>query len=101
MIVFGSDYRITPGHVEPGATAQTLLEGGPIAIAVAPAGLRASRDASIASIGVVALDGDDSATPRQPSSLAGKLGATVVTAPGAGPDRGRLAPGRARGAGSP
>src|SRR5437763_6302172 len=24
VIVFGSDYRITPGHVEPGATAQYL-----------------------------------------------------------------------------
>ena len=40
VIVFGSDYRTPPGHAEPGTSAQNLLEGGPIAIAVAPAGLR-------------------------------------------------------------
>ena len=38
VIVFGSDYRTPPGNVVPGTTAQHLLEGGPVAIAVAPAG---------------------------------------------------------------
>ena len=29
VIVFGSDYRTPPGRVEPGTSAQNLLEGGP------------------------------------------------------------------------
>ncbi len=47
MIVFGSDYRTPPGRAEPGATASRLLEGSPIPVAVAAAGLRARRDARI------------------------------------------------------
>ena len=43
VIVFGSDYRTPPGHAEPGTTAQHLLEGGPVAVAVAAAGLRTER----------------------------------------------------------
>jgi nucleotide-binding universal stress UspA family protein len=84
MIVFGSDYRITPGHVEPGATAQTLLEGGPVAIAVAPAGLRTTRDAAIKTIAVDAADGDG-AVAQTAEMLAEKLGASVL-APGARAD---------------
>ena len=34
----------------PGTTAQHLLEGGPVAVAVAPAGLRTADDAAIESI---------------------------------------------------
>jgi hypothetical protein len=41
LIVFGSDYRTPPGRVEPGTTAQYLLDGGTVAIAIAAAGLRA------------------------------------------------------------
>ncbi|MGP0052860.1 MAG: universal stress protein, partial [Solirubrobacteraceae bacterium] len=33
VIVFGSDYRTTPGHVEPGTSAQHLLDGGTVAVA--------------------------------------------------------------------
>src|SRR5262249_29993281 len=40
LVVFGSDYRTTPGHVEPGTSAQHLLDGGSVAVAIAPAGLR-------------------------------------------------------------
>ena len=39
-IVFGSDYRTPPGRVEPGGSAQGLLDGGTVAIGVAAAGLR-------------------------------------------------------------
>ena len=53
MIVFGSDYRTPPGHAEPGTSAQRLLEGGSVAIAVAAAGLRSLGDAGIESIAVV------------------------------------------------
>ena len=40
VIAFGSEYRTSPGHVAAGTSAQRLLEGGPIAVAIAPAGLR-------------------------------------------------------------
>src|SRR5258705_6545030 len=40
ILVFGSDYRTAPGHVQPGTSAAQLLQGGPVAIAIAPAGLR-------------------------------------------------------------
>lgn len=78
MIVFGSDYRITPGHVEPGATAQYLLEGGPVAIAVAPAGLRLAGDGQIKAIAVAAPP-DDVEAGETAASLASSLGAQVVS----------------------
>jgi nucleotide-binding universal stress UspA family protein len=77
VIVFGSDYRTPPGHAEPGTSAQNLLEGGPIAIAVAPAGLRTQTDAAIRTIGVVAADSDAGAR-RTAEALAARLGATVA-----------------------
>jgi nucleotide-binding universal stress UspA family protein len=84
VIVFGSDYRITPGRVEPGATAQYLLEGGRVAIAVAPAGLRASRESNIKTIAVASPNGDPVAA-QTAESLTGALGATLV-GPGEIPD---------------
>jgi nucleotide-binding universal stress UspA family protein len=77
VIVFGSDYRTPPGRAEPGTTAQRLLEGGSVAIAVAAAGLRSLGDASIRSIAVAAADGD-SAAIQTAEVLAGKLGAEIV-----------------------
>jgi nucleotide-binding universal stress UspA family protein len=84
MIVFGSDYRITPGHVEPGVTAQYLLDGGAVAIAVAPAGLRTARNGAIKSVAAASPDGD-SAVLQTARALADKLGAMVV-APTENPD---------------
>ena len=52
VIVFGSDYRTPPGRAEPGTTAQRLLEGGSVAIAVAAAGLRSLGNAEIRSIAI-------------------------------------------------
>ncbi|HWD84466.1 MAG TPA: universal stress protein, partial [Solirubrobacteraceae bacterium] len=52
LIVFGSDYRTTPGRAEPGNTAQRLLEGAPVAIAVAQAGLRLGPGSRIGTVGV-------------------------------------------------
>jgi len=40
VIVFGSDYRTAPGTVLPQASAQRLLHGGSVAVAIAPAKLR-------------------------------------------------------------
>jgi nucleotide-binding universal stress UspA family protein len=77
LIVFGSDYRTPPGRVEPGTSAQHLLEGGAIPVAVAPAGLRTHADASIESIALASSDGD-AAAQETAAALAAKLGATIV-----------------------
>jgi nucleotide-binding universal stress UspA family protein len=77
VIVFGSDYRTPPGHAEPGTSAQRLLEGGTVAIAVAAAGLRTRADAEIKSIGVVSANGDTFAL-KSAEALAAKLGAKLV-----------------------
>jgi nucleotide-binding universal stress UspA family protein len=77
VIVFGSDYRTPPGCVEPGTSAQHLLEGGPVAIAVAPAGLRTEADATIKSITVSAPDAD-TAAQQTADALAGKIGASTA-----------------------
>src|SRR6266540_7341562 len=59
VIVFGSDYRTASGAVMPGTSAQKMLTGGPVAVAIAPAGYR-NRDGEIKTIGVLTEeDGDD------------------------------------------
>lgn len=78
LIVFGSDYRTPPGRAEPGTTAQYLLEGGSVAIAVAQAGLRTNGDAAIKSISAASSDGDDAAQ-RTVQTLAQHLGADVLS----------------------
>jgi nucleotide-binding universal stress UspA family protein len=77
VIVFGSDYRTPLGRAEPGTSAQRLLEGGPVAIAVAAAGLRGVGDARIGSIALASADGDTAAR-ESAEALAGKLGAKIV-----------------------
>lgn len=77
VIVFGSDYRTPPGHAEPGTTAQRLLEGGSVAIAVAAAGLRSIADAGIEAIAVAPGDGDPAAQ-ESAEALAEKFGAEIV-----------------------
>jgi nucleotide-binding universal stress UspA family protein len=78
VIVFGSDYRITPGRVEPGTTAQYLLEGGAVPVAVAPAGLRLKGEKGIRAIAVAGPEGDPEAR-QTAESLAERLGAEVVS----------------------
>jgi nucleotide-binding universal stress UspA family protein len=75
-VVFGSDYRTSPGRAEPGTSAERLLGGGSVAIAVAAAGLRSVGDAGIASIAVG--PGGDSAADETAEALAASLGASVV-----------------------
>jgi nucleotide-binding universal stress UspA family protein len=82
LIVFGSDYRTSPGHAEPGNTAQHLLDGGSVAIAVAAAGLRTNIDGAIGSIAVPVAGPHNDAARETARALAEKLGATVVD-PGA------------------
>jgi nucleotide-binding universal stress UspA family protein len=76
LILFGSDYRTPPGRVEPGGSAQGLLEGSPVAIGVAAAGLRTQADARIQTISVA---GDaDGPAHRSAEALARALGADIL-----------------------
>lgn len=86
VIVFGSDYRTPPGHVEPGTSAQHLLDGGAVAVAIAAAGLRTSPDGAIRSIAVPLAGPVNDVARDTANSLAGKLGANVVEAPSASVD---------------
>jgi nucleotide-binding universal stress UspA family protein len=77
VIVFGSEYRTSPGHIQPGTSAQVLLDGGPIAVALAPSGMKDVADPAISSIAVVGEEGDPS--PRETAeSLALALGAELA-----------------------
>jgi nucleotide-binding universal stress UspA family protein len=81
LIVFGSDYRTPPGHVEPGTSAQHLLDGGSVAIGIAAAGLRARGDGAIRSIAVPLAGPTNEVARETASALADQLGATVVKSP--------------------
>lgn len=91
VIVFGSDYRTTPGHVDPQGSARRLLEGGPTAVALAPSGMR-TRDARIERVAFVAEDGDDapSATASSLGAVVSQLGDADLVVVGSKPGRGIL-----------
>jgi nucleotide-binding universal stress UspA family protein len=76
VVVFGSDYRTAAGAVIPQKSAERLLTGGPVAVAIAPADFRSRSSVRIARIGVLA-DGDDAADVTA-GSLATALGASVT-----------------------
>jgi nucleotide-binding universal stress UspA family protein len=79
MIVFGSEYRTSPGHVAPGTSAMGLLHGGPVAVAIAPAGLRENEAFTPKILGEVSEAGDLSA--RETAwSLANALGGEMAPA---------------------
>lgn len=60
VIVFGSDYRTPRGHVALGRSAQTLLEGGLSALALAPADYAAATP-RIRAVGVLRGTADEAA----------------------------------------
>ncbi|HUZ84162.1 MAG TPA: universal stress protein [Gaiellales bacterium] len=77
LIVFGSEYRTAPGHVDPQPSAQRLLDGGPVAIAIAPAGFATAGDYRVATIAVIGEDGDP--CPRETAeAIAAGLRSTIV-----------------------
>jgi nucleotide-binding universal stress UspA family protein len=78
LIVFGSDYRTAPGHVEPGTSAQQLLDGGSVAVAIAAAGMRTRRDGVIGSIAVPLAGPRNDVARDTASALAERLGATLI-----------------------
>ena len=80
IIVFGSDYRTPLGRAEPGTSAQRLLDGGPVAIAVAAAGLRANPDSAIGTVAVPFAGPVNDDARATAAALATKLGATLADA---------------------
>ncbi len=75
VVVFCSDSHTAKGHISIGNSAQKLLEGGPVAVAIAPVGL-ADAPASVRSI--VAIGDADGGARRTAESLASVLGASVA-----------------------
>jgi len=61
LVVFGSDWHTAPGHVQPGRSAIRLMEGGPVSIAIAAAGLRERTDATLRTIALAGGEVDDAA----------------------------------------
>jgi hypothetical protein len=77
LVVFGSDYRTPPGRVEPQGSAQGLLNGGAVAIAVAAAGLRTCDGAGLGSVSVAGAE-ESGAAARTAGALVAATGATLV-----------------------
>ena len=77
LIVFGSEYRTAAGHVDPQASARRLLDGGPVALAIAPAGFAERTDYSVRSIVAIGEAGDPCARETA-EALASRLGATLA-----------------------
>jgi nucleotide-binding universal stress UspA family protein len=73
LLVFGSDWHTAPGHVQPGRSAVRLMEGGPVSIAIAAAGLRNRTDATLRTIALAGGEVDDAArtTAEQLAAHAG------------------------------
>jgi nucleotide-binding universal stress UspA family protein len=76
VVVFCSDSHTATGHVSIGNSAGQLLEGGPVAVAIAPVGLADEQQASVNSI--VAIGDADGGARATADSLAAALGASVV-----------------------
>jgi nucleotide-binding universal stress UspA family protein len=79
-IVFCSDSHTAPGHVTIGNSAEHLLDGGPVAVAIAPVGLYAGDGAPIEIERIVAVGeaGGDGSAERTARAFAQALGAKVV-----------------------
>ncbi len=77
IVVFGSDYRTSPGHVAPQQSALSLLEGGPAAVAIAPANYRLNGGPQFGRIGLLA-DPDDDAATQTAGELAEQLDGGVT-----------------------
>jgi nucleotide-binding universal stress UspA family protein len=77
IVVFGSDYRTAAGHVSPQGSTQFLLEGGPAAVAIAPANYRGNREPRLSTIGILSSPGDHAAIETA-QGLAESVGAIVT-----------------------
>jgi nucleotide-binding universal stress UspA family protein len=77
VIVFGSEYRTGIGHVSICRSAQTLLERGPSALAIAPAGYHDEPERGLDTIGILPGSADEAAVETA-FSLAERFDAEVV-----------------------
>jgi nucleotide-binding universal stress UspA family protein len=80
LVVFGSEYRTAKGHVDPQASARRLIDGGPIAVALAPAGFHGLDGYEVGTIGAIGEDGDP-CVRETAEGLASRLGAEVAPRP--------------------
>jgi nucleotide-binding universal stress UspA family protein len=85
VVVFGSEYRTAPGHVDPQASARRLLDGGPVAVAVAPSRFAEQSDHAIRTIAAIGEDGDP-CTLETAESLAAAHGASLAERAGSDVD---------------
>ena len=85
VIVFGSEYRTAIGHLDPQASARRLMDGGPVALALAPAGFAERTDFSVATIAAIGDDGDPAAQETA-ETLASRFRGTVALRGGNGAD---------------
>jgi nucleotide-binding universal stress UspA family protein len=76
VIVFCSDSHTAKGHIAVGNSAQRLLNGGAVAVAIAPAGYAQAVDSQLARGVAVAGDGSAQTTAE---ALASALGTDLVT----------------------
>lgn len=74
-VVFCSDSHTAKGHIAIGNSARRLIEGGPLAVAIAPAGF-AAKEARLQLIGIGG-DREDSSARATAESLASAVGASV------------------------
>jgi nucleotide-binding universal stress UspA family protein len=77
MIVFGSEYRTARGHVDPQTSARRLIDGGPFAVALAPAGFHSDEAFEVETVGATDEDGDP-CIQETAAALAARLGGTVA-----------------------
>jgi nucleotide-binding universal stress UspA family protein len=77
VIVFCSDSHTAKGHIAVGNSAQRLLEGGQVAVAIAPVDLAESA-AALAVSQIVAVGDTDGGARETAEALASALGATVA-----------------------
>jgi nucleotide-binding universal stress UspA family protein len=74
-VVFCSDSHTAKGHIAIGNSARRLLEGGRLAVGIAPAGLAQQTER----LQLIAVSGDDPGAQASAESLASATGATVTS----------------------
>jgi nucleotide-binding universal stress UspA family protein len=81
VIVFGSEYRTAIGHLDPQASARRLMDGGPVALALAPAAFAERTDFAVRTIGAIGDDGDPTAEETA-ETLSSRFKAAISVRPG-------------------
>jgi nucleotide-binding universal stress UspA family protein len=77
-IVFCSDSHTAHGHITIGNSAERLLDGGRVAVGIAPVGLAEDSSRGLRRIVAVGEAGSDGSAHSTAQALAGALGAEVV-----------------------